>query len=513
MFNRVINKIAIGDNNHDNNSQNSSQRSVISVGRQTVTSMQAMHAEGRDGNTAASTSRSSRADIIVVNNGQDEMRLMDTRRKYATIESLIGHPICCGYLLKFCQSEYNAENLNFLLEVDEFRDSFVVDVDVWLDTWREVDERVNFLTDAIDVELMDEVWPSAANKQATFSRINALMAKFIVDDAPEQVCIPEELIRKTKKRICLFHLYGPELFEEACLDPIKTLRKDTLPRFIRSPFYTSMIHLVASCDPPPLICEIAIHPPDSTQLLSSGPLAQFPKSRKYQLDEVISCGPMYEQFMEYLEKNMCAENLKCVRMIAIFESLMAQAQSQGDEDVDDTAAVAAIQHAWDVFRFFVASGSAYEVSCHHLVRKRVMLTLASPVPGMFDAVRKSALDTLGGNFDAFRRSPAYDKLGEVMRSAKLALDRKATRGGADGAAGLKVSFLDRRNSKDQAKPKGQLVVAAAVAAANSGSSGDSGNGGDSNRDYFSMKSAPLMDERKRKREKPLPAMGCFTFMN
>ena len=53
------------------------------------------------------------------------------------------------------------------------------------------------------------------------------------------------------KRIKLFHLYGPEVFEEACLDPIKTMRKDILPRFCRSPIYESMIHRLASCDPPP----------------------------------------------------------------------------------------------------------------------------------------------------------------------------------------------------------------------------------------------------------------------
>ena len=63
------------------------------------------------------------------------------RIAYQTIESIIGNPICCSYLLKFCRSEYNAENLEFLLEVDEFRDTFAVDVDVWLDTWKEVRKR------------------------------------------------------------------------------------------------------------------------------------------------------------------------------------------------------------------------------------------------------------------------------------------------------------------------------------------------------------------------------------
>lgn len=49
--------------------------------------------------------------------------------KYSDIESIISNPICCGYLLQFCEAQHNSENVRFFLEVDEFRDMFAVDKD------------------------------------------------------------------------------------------------------------------------------------------------------------------------------------------------------------------------------------------------------------------------------------------------------------------------------------------------------------------------------------------------
>jgi hypothetical protein len=55
------------------------------------------------------------------------IRLANTKGKYVTIQSIISHPICCGYLKDFCMSQYNDESLNFVLQVDELRDLFLID--------------------------------------------------------------------------------------------------------------------------------------------------------------------------------------------------------------------------------------------------------------------------------------------------------------------------------------------------------------------------------------------------
>ena len=49
--------------------------------------------------------------------------------------------------------------------------------------------------------------------------------------------MPAHVEKNTKRRIELFDLYGPEVFSEALLDPIKTMHKDVLPRYLVSPCY------------------------------------------------------------------------------------------------------------------------------------------------------------------------------------------------------------------------------------------------------------------------------------
>ena len=301
----------------------------------------------------------------------------------------------------------------------------------------QVDERVDFDSDEIDEDLMNEEWPSLNDRDATFSRINDIMTKFIEDDAPNQVCISEQWIKKTKRRIELFHLYGPEVFEEACLDPIKTLHKDVRPRFVRSQIYEAMIRLIASCEPPPPGRDLKVPPPDNYAFFADVPITAFTDTRKYTLDEVLVCGPMYEVFLEFLGKSVSAENLKCVRMVTIFDALAPDKTGGGSSSSSSTReggggsanhlgkAAADVEKelsdaAWDIYRFFVAPGAAFEVSVHHLTRKRIMQQLATPVPGMFDTVRKSAYEMLAAQFAEFKKSLGYDHLPAIARKAKQA---------------------------------------------------------------------------------------------
>ena len=57
------------------------------------------------------------------------------------------------------------------------------------------------------------------------------------------------------------HLYGPEVFEEACLDPIKTMKKDILPRFLTSSVFRRMVEDVAMWEPPPPASDLKVPPP------------------------------------------------------------------------------------------------------------------------------------------------------------------------------------------------------------------------------------------------------------
>jgi hypothetical protein len=80
--------------------------------------------------------------IPVQQNAKLTTRIAKTKEKYITIKSLISHPICCGYLKEFCISQYNEESLNFVLQVDEIRDLFLIDKNLWIHDWRELDTQV-----------------------------------------------------------------------------------------------------------------------------------------------------------------------------------------------------------------------------------------------------------------------------------------------------------------------------------------------------------------------------------
>ena len=350
------------------------------------------------------------------------------RRKYMTIKSLIGHPICCGYLLQFCQSEYNAESLNFVLEVDELRDTFAADNLAWQHDWKELDDQVIAFeekngfrvvegvdfgdTDNIPGKILKEgLWPSITDKSSSIDRVESILQKYLSPDSATQVCISELLIRRTMKRIGLLHLYGPEVFEEACLEPIQTMRKDILPRFLISEVADRMIVNVASCEPKtPAAVHLKVPPPDS-RLLTLSPLESFCADRNFTLDEILSSLQLYNEFLIFLQKSLSSENLICVRMVTIFEDHMIKL------DLKEAGT-----QAWKIYQYFVAPGSAYEVSIHHLHRKHIMLGMAEPKKSLFGQLKRSATEMLKANFEVFIQNEQYKKLWILMRQHKIELN-------------------------------------------------------------------------------------------
>lgn len=97
--------------------------------------------------------------------------------------------------------------------------------------------------------LRDNVWPSVTDKSVAMTTVDTIVHDWLNHDSDFQICISDKIIKRTRKRIQLFHLYGPEVFEEACLEPIKTMRKDILPRFLASDIANRMFANVGSCEP------------------------------------------------------------------------------------------------------------------------------------------------------------------------------------------------------------------------------------------------------------------------
>ena len=53
-----------------------------------------------------------------------------------------------------------------------------------------------------------------------------------------------KVAENTKRRMKLLDLYGPDVFSEALLDPLKTINRDVLPRFLASENKTGFYFLI-----------------------------------------------------------------------------------------------------------------------------------------------------------------------------------------------------------------------------------------------------------------------------
>jgi hypothetical protein len=78
-------------------------------------------------------------------------------------------------------------------------------------------------------ELADKIW-----------------ADFISLNSPNEVSLPSEDREETERRMKKPEVYGVNLFDVALKDALKTLQKDTLQRFLKSPQYTEMVNKLRS---------------------------------------------------------------------------------------------------------------------------------------------------------------------------------------------------------------------------------------------------------------------------
>ena len=360
-------------------------------------------------------------------------RVHDTDH-YLTIDELLSNPLTAGYLLIFCQSQYNSENLNFIMEVDDYRDQFLGDRDLWKSVrWKDIDTSMSSstaVTATTDHDISSSSWVSVADKVTIEGIMNEIYDRYLCDDSSTQVGSSKEIQQRTRQRMKHVHLYGPYVFDEACLDPIKTMKKDILPRFLLSNVYRRMVQDVTMCEPPPPASDLKV-PPPGCRLLTNASMDHFHDSRRFTLEEIIGCLQLYNVFLAFLRRRVCAENLICVPMIAIFEDQMHE-----DELVEGQAT------ALKIYRYFVAPGSAFEVSLQHAKRKHVMRDIAQPKPHIFEFVRRSAYDQLKIHFEQFLQTPDYAHLSELMRNAKLELTQvqyssgPSPRSGGGGHGGI-----------------------------------------------------------------------------
>lgn len=261
-------------------------------------------------------------------------------------------------------------------------------------------------------------WPSVYLTEASVKeRIDKIHSIFIHSDADSQICIPYDVLQRTERRIQLVHLYGPETFEESLKDPIKTMKRDILPRFLRSAFYLDMMSRLHSIETLPPSTDLEYPEPPNTLVFAS--LEEVPSSRKFHLSELVTNRYLYSKFLLYLQKCFCSENLICYRLVTYFEELCAAKEIGQCTDI-----------AWTIYRFFVADGGAYEISIEYANRKAIMLQLAKPKLDTFEIVKKSSYSMLKTIYASYKTTPEYNELANYVRS-------KLSRGPLNGCLSVK----------------------------------------------------------------------------
>ena len=352
-----------------------------------------------------------------------------------SIEYLIESPIRCGFLLVniiylflaftksffvsgqlFCDSQFNSENLDFVMEVDSYRDALLLpemnNTVIWTKRWRQIDAEIKNKSEE-ELEIENQFWPTNLPTTKSFieAKIKHICDTYLDNDAIKEICTSSVVRENTLRRAKLFGIYGPEVFMEAIIDPIKTLRRDILPRFLTSDLFIKMSKQIQSCTPLPAASTLEA-PAPTTSFIDNISVDDIPIDRLFTLPEVISCKYMYEEFLGYLYQRVCSENLLCVRMVEIFKERISYGDTQGAEE-----------EAWTIYRYFVASGSAFEVSIGYTARKYLMRSLASPRLNTFDDIYKSAYHMLTANFSQFQQQEQYLQLATLLRNKKILSDK------------------------------------------------------------------------------------------
>lgn len=173
-------------------------------------------------------------------------------------------------------SQYCAENLNFFMAVDKFKDECAL-----LD-FRDP-ESVTTCKD-----MADRIWQD-----------------YLSLNSPNEVSLPSEDREQTMERMKKPGEYRGKLFDVAMQDAIKTLQKDTLMRFLKSPQYTEMSAKVTSVHE--LMVKKAfevdgayqIDMPAKTSLTDD----KITSTKEFTLDDILNDKILFGEMLEYLEKS------------------------------------------------------------------------------------------------------------------------------------------------------------------------------------------------------------------
>jgi hypothetical protein len=102
------------------------------------------------------------------------------------------------------------------------------------------------------------------------------------------------------------------------MDPILTLCKDILPRFLKTDLCTEFKKRHAECLVLPSANTLSIAPP-AVDLSVYSREQDMTGVRRFGLAELLKEGFLYTEFLDFLQRRVCAESLYAYRAISLYE--------------------------------------------------------------------------------------------------------------------------------------------------------------------------------------------------
>lgn len=229
--------------------------------------------------------------------------------------------------------------------------------------------------------LSPDDWQSTIlSREEVLSQVQDIWDTYISSSGSYQICLPAKILCRTENRystfghppsiylthyfsclcyrIALIHIYGRECFQEAAIDPRKTIEKDVLPRFIASPFFDSMMERLEICEVLPTAESFTVRTPRGSMFLNEDVDIDsiFLEDLKLKTTDILHDKIMYPAFLAYLSSIYSSENLLCARAISTYKCIWHDhvgplGPLESPEGASD--------HAWKIYMYFVAVGDFF----------------------------------------------------------------------------------------------------------------------------------------------------------
>lgn len=367
-----------------------------------------------------------------------------------SVDFVLHDPLSSGFLSKYCDQHFCSENMRFIVDIDRYEDQFHRDKKSWPKKhWRELDVELNIINNTIEMKNADynfdesfffplingeyispQTWPSnVISRDSIQETVIQIWETYLAKDAKYWICISLNILLNTIQRIKHIHLYGKGVFAEALFDPVKTIHRDIYPRFITAEEFRLMKQYIATAESLPNASKLKLAKPPSIIFSRYNPRDIERGEIAFTLQDLVEDHILYSEFLKYLEKIVSMENLLCLRAIHIFREAITSKNRE--------LKASAVDHAWTIYKFFVAAGSSYEISISYALRKDLMRKLADPTTSMFEAMEQSALSALRTHYQTYTTTKEYGELGKVCvaRRASVVAASSATAGGGGGGSG------------------------------------------------------------------------------